>query len=308
MQTGTMERLQEVTHLNATGVQALIKGDGGNALRAFKGALAIMDRVAQDPSYDDDLFENTEQFCISQPIVGLQECNHGNVSNDNVNNTFFLYGKAIVFHASAKMDIRFANAALLFNLALTFHQGGLMASSRMGHQQAKLQKAVSLYNLSIQVIQDDAAHASPAASAIFMAALNNSAHIQYEMCDYEASTATLKMLEWEAYQQVSSVVQEQQQPSYCSSKLLENEDMDQLLLNVVCVKRPSTAASAWARSIDMNWTKQTSKQELQYHWFWSEPTLHVILGWSFATEYGRSSYTAMHTYECTIINEAIWFS
>ncbi|CAB9522817.1 expressed unknown protein [Seminavis robusta] len=204
--------LQQIAHLNKVGVSCLASGSGADAVRAFKQALGVMAQVTQHPE-SSQLFQSRIHACSPVPIHGMKT-------------PFYLYSNGLVFEASTDIDIAFVNSVILFNLALAFHQRGLQC----GREQA-LRKALSLYDLSTQLISD----LSACSGALLLVALNNSAQIQFELGEYQCSCETLQMLEGEAVHLPLAD---------CSSAVLGQEHIDQIFLNVALTKPPMTAASA----------------------------------------------------------------
>jgi tetratricopeptide (TPR) repeat protein len=208
-----MAKLNEISHLNKVGASYLAVGDGGKAMKAFKGALVIMSDIAQDPAAGE-LFACSHQHCTSVDIPGLD------------GDSFFVYNKALLFESSDQIDLSFTNAILLFNMALTFHQRG-----RVANEESKLRKSQSLYKLSSELVPE----ISSCSGALLLAALNNQTHIHFELGDYEQFGATLKIMEKEA----SEIC-----PAECSSSPFTQEHFDQFYLNIAVTRPPSAAPCA----------------------------------------------------------------
>lgn len=202
-----LEYLQQIAHLNKVGVSCLATGRRGEAVKAFTNALVVLSRVTHHPS-SDELFQYKVQQCSMQPIGGMEK-------------SFYLYSNAFVFEASMEADIAFCSGLILFNLALAFHQKGIQSG-----QEARLRKALSLYDLATQLISE----ISASTGALLLAALNNSAQVQFELGDYHVACETLELLQGEAM--------------HVPSGILEQEHIDQFFLNVALTRPPTTAASA----------------------------------------------------------------
>ena len=202
-----LEYLQQIAHLNKVGVSALASGDGSEALKAFKNALAVMGFVTQHPS-SDALFQCKTQSFSAHPVRKMDR-------------SFYLYNNAFVFEANVEVDIAFCNAIILFNLALACHQRGVQTGN-----EARFRKALSFYDLSTQLITE----MTPYSGALLLASLNNSAQIQFELADYHGACETLELLQGEAV--------------HVPPGVLEQEDVDQFFLNVALTRPPTTAASA----------------------------------------------------------------
>ena len=207
-----LDLLDQIAQLNKIGVLSLASGSEGEALKAFKQALVTMGQLTQHPESEVH-FMSKVQTCTTQPLQGL-------------NSSFYLYNKAFVFEGNLQLDIAYANALILFNLAITFHQRGI--SQR---DESKLRRALSLYDLSIQLISE----LSPYSGALLVAALNNSAQIQYGLGDYQGACETLELLENEAVHLPLSA---------CSQDVLGEEQIEQIFLNIALTMPPTVAASA----------------------------------------------------------------
>jgi hypothetical protein len=207
-----LDLLHHIAHLNKVGVSHLASGCGGEALKAFKEALVIMRKATEHPD-SEELFMSKVQTCSTQDINGLDS-------------SFYLYNNAFLFEATAGLDIAFANAIVLFNLAIAFHQRGMSTG-----EEPKLRRALSLYDLSTQLISE----VTPYSGALLMAALNNAAQIQFGLADYQGACETLAMLQSEATHLPLSE---------CSPDILGEEHLDQIFLNVALTKPPTAAASA----------------------------------------------------------------
>ena len=205
--------MHEIARLNQAGVAYLAVGERDHAVKAFTAALGIMSKVTQEPS-SMQIFQSTHhQISGSQAISGLDT-------------SFYVYNNGLIFDASEDMDIVFSNSIILFNLALAFHQRGIMCG-----QEVKLRKALSMYDLCLQLIIE----LSPCSAALLLAALNNSAQIHFELADYQCASETLDAL----YGESAHVFL-----SECPPALLEQYHIDQFLLNVSLAKPPTTAACA----------------------------------------------------------------
>jgi hypothetical protein len=142
--------------------------------------------------------------------------------------TFFVFNRALVLDSSPfnGVGLAFANAAILFNLALTFHQRG-----RTFCEAVKLQRAMHLYELAASLIVD----VSSPQGALVIAALNNQAHIHRELCQFKEACDVLE--------EVCDLAEHV--PNSSSSDAFGAELFGEIFLNVTISSQiPCTAASA----------------------------------------------------------------
>lgn len=212
-----LSTLEEIARLNNAGVSYLAMGAGGQAVRAFKAALTIVSSISQRNHDASMTFFQNKQHCISrsQAVPGL-------------NATFFVYSNGLLIDPSEDTDIVFSNSLILFNLALAFHQRGMVYN-----QEDKLRKALSLYELCMQLMSES--ELSPCSVALLLIALNNSAQILFELADYENAAVALEMLYQESVH-VSLLD--------CPPAMLEQHHIEEFYLNVLLTIRPTAAACA----------------------------------------------------------------
>jgi len=222
-----LERLQHACTLNNAGASLLAANDPSKAVKALKNALVVMEGLSKEESSEDFVMSDATaakyDHCLSLKVPSLED-------------TFFIFNRAILLDAaSIDIDLAFSNAAILFNLALTFHMGG-----KARCQAPKLQRAVHLYGLSIKLL--DAMPVCGASSALALAALNNQAQIQSDLFQFEASQ--------ECLEQVRELLQYIPMPEPATAQdstflpLVTGEDMDEIYLNVAISAFPMTAPSA----------------------------------------------------------------
>lgn len=224
-----MERIQEACRLNNIGAMHLSCQDAGTAVKAFKTALAIMEEVASDESSANLCCQSQDMMpatagCPSVVVPGLED-------------DFFIYNRALLLDASivnsaANIDLPFANAIILFNLALTFQQRGKACGDT-----AKLQKAVYLYQVASKLITN---MASTCSGALALAALNNRAQILYSMGEYAQARSLLD--------EMSSLVKIVPSPvddgHGNANSTFARYHFDEFFLNATTAQAPTAAPSA----------------------------------------------------------------
>jgi len=208
-----LSNFSEIASLNNFGVSALAKGNDGLAIKSFKAAMLPMRDAIVDSEYMDITFESKDHQVSGFLPIDSFGCS-----------SFYIYRNGLLLNATEDTDLIFCNSLILFNLALAFHQRG----ARCGHE-AHLRKAQNVYSLCLELANGGI----PCLSALRIAILNNSAHIQFELADYESASETLNSL----HQEVSRVFSSDQ-------TIFEQMHMDEIYLNVLLSTPPITAACA----------------------------------------------------------------
>lgn len=212
------ECLQEIARLNNQGAACLASGDDSNAIKAFKSCLALMQDIAG--TADLSLFSSQMSSAFtSVEVPGLTD------------EVFYLYiyNRALFLKASPYgPDLSDANAIVLFNLAMVFHQRGMLCG-----QEVKLHKAVHLYDFCTKLIEGT----TSSMGALVMAALNNQAQIHFSLCNYLKSV--------EMAERIRLVSEHVQFPSPNMTSAFEQHHFDEIYLNLlIFTQPPNTAASA----------------------------------------------------------------
>lgn len=213
-----LELLHEACRFNNAGAAFLASNDGGSAVQMLKKALVIMERLSREEESEDLIMTQAPKEAMHYPFVEVP----------GLEDTFFVFNRALVLDSSPSdgVDLAFANAAILFNLALAFHQRG-----RTFCQATKLQRAIHLYELAARLVAD----VSSTQGALAIAALNNQAHIHRELCEFKEACIVLEEV----------CVLAEHVPNSSSSDAFGAELFGEIFLNVTMSSQiPSTAASA----------------------------------------------------------------
>lgn len=207
-------RIHEASRTNSEGVACLASGDALNAVKSFRAALSIMEEVAQ---------------CVeSVELAHSQAHNCPSVEIALDDPVMFIYNRAIVLDGSCETDLAFANAVILFNLGLTFHQRG-----KLRNDASKLQKAVYLYGVSSKLITNTAS----SSGALVLAALNNQAQILFSLGDYVNAKDTLEQM-----RSIAHSVPVPTDDRKCNT--FARYHFDEFFLNVAVTEPPHTAPMA----------------------------------------------------------------
>lgn len=213
------QQLQQVADLNLTGANLLAKNDAGSAVKAFKAALEIMQRLAMEPEVSEQMIlSNKEQLCsaVELPLW----CN-----------TFYIFNKALIFNVSQQIDLGFCNAAIMFNLALALHQYGLKCN-----KEDKLRKAIHIYSLCCKLVGDDKTVSS---GFLLLSCMNNKAQIQYNLAEYAQARHGLDEL-----RACADLVVAKSVGSANESSPFQPQVLDEMFLNVTLTEPPTTAPMA----------------------------------------------------------------
>lgn len=213
-------QLQEAARLNFTGASLLASNDAGNAVKALKAALQIMQNLTMTPEADDHAIRfHKEQVCSAIELP--QMCD-----------SFYVFNKALIFNVTEEVDLGFYNAVIMFNMALAFHQHGLAFG-----QDNKLRKAIHIYGLCSKLLDGDKTASS---ASLLMAAINNQAQVHYALSEYENARQVLDQLKACAEDAVATMDTE----TTNESSPFQPQDMDEFFLNIAITQPPTAAPMA----------------------------------------------------------------
>jgi len=219
--TKNMSAIQNVAELNRNGVFYLANGDASSALKTFKQALVQMGAVVNSGDQLPMVEQSSDAAATaSVEVTGLKDT--------------YLYIFNRAFLLSSEMcveDLTWANACLVFNLALAFQQRGMMRG-----EADKLQKAHRIYEMAAKLAVAAAQQGASNHSILIMAAMNNQAHICYTVGHYEQSRAHLMRIP--QFAQIDATA------AFATKGAFKPEDLDEIFLNVAIMQPPSTAATA----------------------------------------------------------------
>ena len=224
--------------LNNNGVDYLFANDECAAIRTFKQALSIMEFISNDDSSEQLILPEANHAigCPWVEIPALQD------------SAFFIYNRAILFEppssSSREVDLLFANAAIMFNLALTYHHYGQKC-----HQVPLLRRAGFMYGRVIQLvayIAHSANNPTSITSALAVVAMNNQAQILHcdLVCEYSNCRALLERVRVLSERITSLLPEGPQATSSVSAELFDKRQFDEIYLNVALVRAPTAAPSA----------------------------------------------------------------
>ena len=188
-----MEAFHQACALNNMGVSLFESGERYKCVAAFQRGLTAMKQAALplDKSPGQDRMACTyplEEGTASQEVLfPANDCIYQSSSCDTdssfvLNLPFFLEDDVEDERATVPDTSRIPlySATLLFNLALSFHEQGRKGKGSL------LKKALLLYRLSLQLLQD-CERATANTSLLQVVAMNNLANCHYELCEYALS-------------------------------------------------------------------------------------------------------------------------
>ena len=203
--------VQQIISFNNAAASCLASGDASSSLKTLKKAMAAISEHEEAGDMEMD-YSMESSMCSSVEITSMEDP------------SFYIFNRALLLDAST--DMAFANAALLFNMALTVHQRGLQPG-----ESDKLAKALRLYNLAIQL----ATTLGLRAGMLVTASLNNQASIHFSLGEYSSSQEYLKLVPDAANAALSAA-----QPQ----SLVDQAAMEEIFLNVSIIQTPTAAPCA----------------------------------------------------------------
>jgi hypothetical protein len=179
-----MERLRQVCELNNKGVQLVMSGDNENAIVSFQNAVSLMKHAAvetdQSPKETNRAIQSGE---VSDFLSIVHPANDTHQRAGIQQESGFVCDFPFLLQVGDDdivddLRVSLYSATLLFNLALGFHE-----QDRQGKGK-EIQKALKLYHMTLQLLEEPLMYKSAAASVLAMVALNNKASCHVELCDY----------------------------------------------------------------------------------------------------------------------------
>jgi tetratricopeptide (TPR) repeat protein len=213
--SATEQLFKEACRLNNDGARFLAKQDARNAVKSLKSALLVMSRLLAQELPTEGLTSAVSPRCSFVDVPGLDDA-------------FYVFHRAFLLDWSQSMgtDLCFSNAAIVFNLALAFHQSG-----KAGCREDQLRRAAHFYGLAISLV----ANPSSIPGGLVFVALNNLAQIHYELLlEYDEA---LQLLD-RAHELAGEIFDASAEACFGI------DPFDEILLNIKCIQAPNTAPSA----------------------------------------------------------------
>lgn len=226
MITTPYAKLEEALKLNNDGVAYLVAKDTRGAANAFRKAIDIMKMISSDDLCGALLLEHAPEDKSGGLVVGLEI--HG-LDQDSL----FIFNRAIVLSTSVgEVDFLMANVAIVFNMALTYHQEAHGTDNIVN-----LENAALLYSMAVNLLANSTRDVF-AAWALTVAALNNQAHIKKCVLDYKSSR--------ELFEVIRTLLLQVPDTSLVSSSagLFPHQVFDEIYLNVEIFDAPAVAPMA----------------------------------------------------------------
>jgi len=208
-------KAQAIARLNNCGAFLLASGDVKHAVQKLKQAMVLLGSIAETVEL---VALEDNAFAGSLDIPGL---------NDE-KSSFFVFNKAVLLREYSKVDLALANAVLILNLALVFHQRG-----KTHCDDDKLRKAIHFYHLCSQQVMD---LPTSSGTVLLLACLNNKADAHFALGEYDMCEEVLES--------IGSLAEYVPTAEDCSGALMEEEKWNEIFLNVAVIRAPTTAPTA----------------------------------------------------------------
>lgn len=224
-----MDYLQCAASMNNMAVLRLLFGDRRGAFDLFKGAFDAMNegvtyctKALPAPFLPPHGFPHFNNTALPFVPIGDSDFHPSSIPEESKNSgdenvDGFTFDKTFLFNPRVKVtvgSIEACKAAVLFNLALLYHQRDKYYYDRYEDT------ALELYNSCLELLRRPSAMNC---SNVVIAALNNKAQIFYERHDLDTTSALLR----ELGNCLGKAIDE-------AGKSLSEQDINRLLLNVHC--------------------------------------------------------------------------
>jgi tetratricopeptide (TPR) repeat protein len=216
-----MYSIERACSLNNQGVDLLVTGDSSGAMHSLKMAMDIIKEAMIDGL--DHASKEVALPISESPLTvpGLQgtPCyvyDHG-----------IMIARTTTTKETSDEMLSLYSAIVLFNMALTCHHEG-----RLGRDLLALKRASLLYNMTVQILNGNIARDDTSAAILTLLALNNKAQIHYDQCEYIQCV--------DCFEEVLRIMDSVR----AVHSTLSQKDIAGLLLNVILLTTPPTAAQA----------------------------------------------------------------
>jgi hypothetical protein len=220
-----MDTLEQASSLNVEAIRLLESGKCLEAISTLKRGIAGLKLHRVPSGVGDPSIGRAESPLAAQPVRTQTEGTKRKALHEAQS---FVFNRPLHFsvsstkHQSAFMA---ASSILLFNLGLACQTLGSIPPSR----------AAKCYNLAFSIASrftsDDGIHA-----LLQCLILNNLAHLHFEECDYAKSHQYM--------QGMQILFRTGCLDGATTSHYLSKDDTDELKLNLLCLKKPTTARAA----------------------------------------------------------------
>jgi hypothetical protein len=225
-----MNSIKYACSLNNQGVDLLVSGESSRAMKQFKSALSLLQKVADEAETTTSCNEMNIPYDAASPlpfyeststVSGLQDLqcyvyDHGIMISDNAIGVIDTDGTLSLYIA-----------IVLFNSALASHSEG----TALGRNKSLL-KASVLYNFVVQLFSSCTMSENLSAAILTLLALNNKAQIHYDQCEYVQSVDCMN--------QVAKIMGS----VHGLHPALSREDVEGLMCNVMLLITPTAAHAA----------------------------------------------------------------
>lgn len=214
-----MDTIEQACILNNDGVHLMVLGDSKSCIALFQDALSILkDAVSHVQGFNNDEILGTcdtdqdTSLDLLKPSERVIVIDAQHESKYTYSSPFFL-AKPATSEFDMEDCLQLYCATVLFHLALAYHQDGKVG------MESSLKRASHLYSMSLRLL-NDSSHLN-ASKILAVAALNNKAAVQFELCDYSHSRCCLRALT-SLLNEVHPIIQDAFLPSVLEGFLLNS--------------------------------------------------------------------------------------
>lgn len=220
--------IHQAALLNREGIAALACGYGEKAHACFKNVLEVLGYVTQTPDLAQIRQNNDAPL-----LDGIAPVSVLNFQSDR----FYVYSNALLIQPAqqqvySQVDITLLSTSSIFNMALTYHQRALMGSRQ---SEGMFRVAARMYDQCLQVLQS-LPQDEEDLKILQMIVLNNRSHVAYELNDFNGAQLALG--------HVGRLSRRIAANAKSLSKVMPEDDFDEIALNVLVTTPPETAPCA----------------------------------------------------------------
>jgi hypothetical protein len=227
---------QAAVLLNNEGVHMLRCGYFEGAIHAFQRGLSLLKEIttSQGMGEQQHMTQGSTQSNNSAISFGSLEERHDVALGGLQRGLCFVYDRPVLLKTSVEEStVLMSSTVLLFNFGLACHQCWMQTGS-----EDAMRRATEIYQLILRVLVGRASHEDDGTCGVLQClVLNNLAHLHFEACEYLETQYCMEGLRdlilWEGWLD---------EP--CSSAFMSDYEREELKLNLLHIKTPSTAQAA----------------------------------------------------------------
>jgi hypothetical protein len=227
---------QQAAVLNNEGVHMLRRGDFEGAIHCFQRGLSLLKEITtfQGQGEQQQVTQGGNQENTSEvSSVSLEEGKDVALGG-LLRGPCFVYDHPVLLKTNdQESEVLMSSTILLFNFGLACHQCWM----RTGSDDA-MRHATEVYQLILGVLVGRASHENDGTCGVLQClVLNNLAHLHFEACEYLQTQYCMEGLR-------DLILLEGWLDEPCSSAFMSDYEREELKLNLLHIKTPSTAQAA----------------------------------------------------------------